>query len=84
MTGVSDPPNFLQELTFVYSFFLITVFDEPRYAIKFSCKSAPKFTAQPRFEFTSPYQAHRWYQYDFTAMARPLHIERLRGRVGGA
>jgi hypothetical protein len=32
-----------QELTSVDSVLLITAFDEPRYAVKFSCKSTHKF-----------------------------------------
>ena len=37
----------LQELTFVDSVLLITVFDLAAVRGKFSCKNTPKFTARP-------------------------------------
>jgi hypothetical protein len=42
------------ELTFVDSVLLITAFNGMRYAVKFSCKSTPKFTAWPGWHRTSP------------------------------
>jgi hypothetical protein len=56
----------IQELTFVDNVMLLTVFEEPRYAVKFSCKSTPKFTPglgqgvhQPARRNTTRHQYHR-------------------------
>ena len=55
-TFILDPAGFwntarirwmLQELTFVDSVLLVTVFDLPAVRGKFSCKNIPKFTARP-------------------------------------
>ena len=44
----------LNELTFVDSVLLITVFDLAAVRGKFSCKNTPKFTARPELGRTSP------------------------------
>jgi hypothetical protein len=45
MAGVRDPPRFRsRSLPFVDTVLHIIVFDEPWYAVKFSCKSTAKFT----------------------------------------
>ena len=44
----------LQELTFVDSVLLITVFDLAAVRGKFSCKNTPKFTARPELGRTNP------------------------------
>ena len=44
----------LQELTFVDSVLLITVFDLAAVRAKFSCKNTPKFTARPELGRTNP------------------------------
>ena len=43
-----------QELTFVDSVLLITVFDLAAVRGKFSCKNTPKFTARPELGRTNP------------------------------
>ena len=45
----------LQELTFVDSVVLLTVFDVATVRGKFSCKNPPKFTAWPELGGTNPH-----------------------------
>jgi hypothetical protein len=56
-TALAFAGRMLQELTFVDSVLLITVFDLYAVRGKFSCKNTPKFTARPELGRTNPFAA---------------------------